>query len=142
MARLGRTAHPWLTACVALAPAADLGEVDRLGLSDDAAVALVGGTPDGRPAGLGGRRPARQRLTVPAVIVTGELDDVVPASVVERYVASRPRTSLCTPPSPGAPTTSTSSTPTTRRTSCSSPRSRRSPSLTGARARPPDRAAT
>ncbi|HEU5240925.1 MAG TPA: alpha/beta hydrolase, partial [Ornithinibacter sp.] len=30
-----------------------------------------------------------QRLTVPAVVVTGELDDVVPAGVAERYAASR-----------------------------------------------------
>ena len=40
---------PWLTGVLALAPAADLGEVARLGLSEGAAVALVGGTPDDLP---------------------------------------------------------------------------------------------
>jgi acetyl esterase/lipase len=80
---------PWLTGVLALAPAADLGEVARLGLSDGAAVALVGGTPDDLPDAWADADPARQRLTVPAVIVTGDRDDVVPASVVERYVSSR-----------------------------------------------------
>ena len=72
-----------------LAPAADLGEVARLGLSNGAATALVGGRPEDVPEAWADADPARQRLTVPAVIVTGELDDVVPASVVESYVASR-----------------------------------------------------
>ena len=80
---------PWLTGVVALAPAADLGEVDRLGLSDDAARALLGGTPDEAPDAWADADPARQHLTLPAVIVTGELDDVVPSSVVDSYVASR-----------------------------------------------------
>src|SRR5687768_420317 len=40
---------PWVTGVVALAPAADLLEVDRLGLSDDAARALLGGTPEEHP---------------------------------------------------------------------------------------------
>ena len=48
---------PWVTGVVALAPAADLAEVDRLGLSDDAARALLGGRPAGRPPRLGRRRP-------------------------------------------------------------------------------------
>ena len=80
---------PWLTGVVALAPAADLTEVDRLHLSHDAARELLGGTPDEVPQAWAEADPARQRLTVPAVIVTGELDDVVPAGVTERYVASR-----------------------------------------------------
>ena len=80
---------PWLTGVLALAPAADLGEVARLGLSEGAAVALVGGTPDDLPDAWTDADPGRQRLTVPAVIVTGDRDDVVPASVVERYVSSR-----------------------------------------------------
>lgn len=33
--------------------------------------------------------PARQRLTTPAVIVSGEHDDDVPASVIESYLATR-----------------------------------------------------
>ena len=48
---------PWLTGVVALAPAADLAEVDRLGLSDDAARDLLGGTPEEAPGRLGRRRP-------------------------------------------------------------------------------------
>ena len=80
---------PWLTGVLALAPAADLAEVDRLGLSDDAARELLGGTPDEVPQAWAEADPARQRLTVPSVIVTGELDDVVPASITEHYVASR-----------------------------------------------------
>ena len=72
-----------------LAPAADLGEVDRLGLSDDAARDLLGGTPDEVPDAWADADPARQHLTVPAVIVTGELDDVVPAASPTSYVASR-----------------------------------------------------
>ena len=80
---------PWLTGVVALAPVADLGEVDRLGLSDHAARGLLGATPDEAPDAWADADPARQRLTRPAVIVTGELDDVVPARVVDSYVASR-----------------------------------------------------
>jgi acetyl esterase/lipase len=80
---------PWLTGVVALAPVADLGEVDRLGLSDDAARALLGGTPDELPDAWADADPARQHLTVPAVIVTGEFDDIVPGSVADSYVASR-----------------------------------------------------
>ncbi len=80
---------PWLAGVLALAPAADLGEVDRLGLSNDAARSLLGGTPDEAPQAWADADPARQRLTVPSVIVTGELDDVVPASVVDSYVGSR-----------------------------------------------------
>ncbi|MEO6791948.1 MAG: alpha/beta hydrolase [Ornithinibacter sp.] len=80
---------PWLTGVVALAPAADLGVVDRLGLSDDAARALLGGTPQEAPEVWADADPMRQRLTVPTVIVTGEFDDVVPAEVVDSYVAGR-----------------------------------------------------
>jgi acetyl esterase/lipase len=80
---------PWLTGVVALAPAADLGEVDRLGLSDNAARALLGGTPDEAPDAWADADPGRQRLTRPAVIVTGELDDIVPASVIDTYVTTR-----------------------------------------------------
>lgn len=79
----------WLLGVIALAPAADLREVARLGLSNGAAAALVGGSPEDVPESWEDADPARQRLTVPAVIVTGERDDVVPASVVESYVASR-----------------------------------------------------
>lgn len=80
---------PWLRGVVALAPAADLGEVHRLHLSDDAASALVGGTPEEAPEAWADADPARQRLTTPAVVVEGELDDIVPASVVDGYERSR-----------------------------------------------------
>ncbi|MGL5863271.1 MAG: alpha/beta hydrolase family protein [Phycicoccus sp.] len=79
----------WLTGVVALAPAADLGEVDRLGLSDGAARALLGAAPDDAPEAWADADPARQRLDVPTVVLTGDADDVVPASVVDRYLASR-----------------------------------------------------
>ncbi len=80
---------PWVTGVVALAPAADLAVVDRLGLSSHAARELLGAAPGDAPDAWADADPARQRLTRPAVIVTGELDDVVPAEVVESYVASR-----------------------------------------------------
>jgi acetyl esterase/lipase len=80
---------PWVTGVVALAPAADLLEVDRLRLSDDAARALLGGTPEEHPQAWAEADPARQRLTVPAVLVTGELDDVIPATVTSAYAGSR-----------------------------------------------------
>jgi acetyl esterase/lipase len=80
---------PWLTGVVALAPAADLGEVDRLGLSDHAARNLIGCAPDDDPDTWDDADPARQRLTTPAVIVTGERDSDVPASVIDSYLASR-----------------------------------------------------
>ena len=84
-----RDRAPWLTGVVALAPAADLGEVDRLGLSDHAARNLLGCAPDDDPATWDDADPARQRLTTPAVIVTGERDSDVPASVIDSYLASR-----------------------------------------------------
>ncbi|MGL5817017.1 MAG: alpha/beta hydrolase family protein [Phycicoccus sp.] len=87
VASAGRAA--WVTGVLALAPAADLGEVDRLGLSDGAARALVGAAPEDAPEAWADADPARQHLDVPTVILTGEADDVVPASVVDRYVASR-----------------------------------------------------
>ncbi len=80
---------PWLRGVVALAPVADLGEADRLRLSDDAVRGLLGGDADERPDIWADADPARQRLTTPAIVVTAEHDDAVPASVVERYRASR-----------------------------------------------------
>ncbi|MFQ6172176.1 alpha/beta hydrolase family protein [Oryzobacter sp. R7] len=80
---------PWLTGVVALGPCADLREVDRLGLSADAARDLLGGTREERPDAWADADPGRQRLTTPAAIVTGEADDIVPASVTEAYRAGR-----------------------------------------------------
>ena len=80
---------PWLTGVVALGPCADLREVDRLGLSDDAARDLLGGTQEERPDAWADADPGRQHLTTRAVIVTGEADDIVPVSVTEAYAAGR-----------------------------------------------------
>jgi acetyl esterase/lipase len=80
---------PWLRGVLALAPVADLAEADRLHLGDDAVRALVGGSSEEAPTTWDSADPARQRLTSPAVIVVGERDDVVPASVSEAYAAGR-----------------------------------------------------
>ena len=81
---------PWVTGVLALAPAADLAVADRLGLGQNTRRAkLLGATPDEASDAWADADPARQRLTRPAVIVTGELTDIVPAEVVESYVASR-----------------------------------------------------
>jgi acetyl esterase/lipase len=80
---------PWVTGVVALAPVADLLEADRLGLSDHAARAFLGSDPEEHPQSWADADPARQRLTLPTVVVTGELDDVVPADVTQAYVESR-----------------------------------------------------
>jgi acetyl esterase/lipase len=80
---------PWLRGVLALAPVADLGEADRLHLSRDATRDLLGGAPDEVPEAWADADPAGQRLTTPAVVVTAEHDDSVPASVAERYAAGR-----------------------------------------------------
>lgn len=79
---------PWLVGVVALGPAAHLGEVHRLGLSDHAAANLLG-DPDDRPEDWADADPARQRLTTPAVVVAGERDEAIPASVVQAYAETR-----------------------------------------------------
>jgi acetyl esterase/lipase len=79
----------WVTGVLALAPVADLVEADRLGLSDHAARAFLGSGPEEHPQSWADADPARQRLTVPTVVVTGELDDVVPPAVTQAYVGSR-----------------------------------------------------
>ncbi len=68
---------------------ADLADADRLHLGDDAARGFLGGTPAEAPEAWAAADPARQRLTTPAVVVAGERDDVVPASVTEAYARSR-----------------------------------------------------
>ncbi len=80
---------PHLRGAVALGPVADLGEADRLHLGDDAARAFLGGTPDEVPDAWAQADPARQRLTAPVALVSGELDDIVPAAVAESYAATR-----------------------------------------------------
>ena len=78
-----------LLGVVGLGPVVDLLEADRLHLGDDAARALLGGTPEEQPEAWAAADPARQRLTAPAALVSGEHDDVVPAAVVESYAATR-----------------------------------------------------
>ena len=80
---------PGVRGVVALAPVADLGEADRRHLGDDAARELLGGGPQEQPDRWADADPARHRLTTPAIIVTGEHDDVVPGAVAQAYVATR-----------------------------------------------------
>ena len=80
---------PWLTGVVALAPAADLGEVDRLGLSNDAARALLGGTPDEAPTP--GPTPTPRASTSPCRPSSSPASSTTSCrrSVTDSYVASR-----------------------------------------------------
>jgi acetyl esterase/lipase len=78
-----------LVGSVALGPVADLGAADRLHLGDDAARAFLGGAPDEVPDAWAEADPARQRLTAPVALVSGEADDVVPPAIAESYVATR-----------------------------------------------------
>ncbi|MBK9476956.1 MAG: alpha/beta hydrolase [Tetrasphaera sp.] len=87
------TAPENLLGVVALAPAADLREVHRLGLSGGAAAELLGCAADSDPEGDPGlwdsADPARQRLCRPARLLIGGRDDLVPASVPAAYLRSR-----------------------------------------------------
>ncbi len=82
-----------LLGVIALAPAADLREVHRLGLSDGAAAELLGcsatSDPETNPGLWDSADPARQRLRRPARLLTGGRDDLVPASVPAAYLSSR-----------------------------------------------------
>jgi acetyl esterase/lipase len=82
-----------LLGVLALAPAADLREVHRLGLSAGAAAELLGCAPDSDPDSEAelwdSADPARQRLHRPARILTGGRDDLIPASVPTAYLNSR-----------------------------------------------------
>ncbi len=80
---------PGLLGAVALGPVADLAEADRLHLGDDAVREFLGGTPEDVPEAWAAADPARQRLTAPVALVSGELDDVVPPAVAESYAAKR-----------------------------------------------------
>ncbi|MBK8731240.1 MAG: alpha/beta hydrolase [Tetrasphaera sp.] len=81
--------HTGLVGAVALAPAADLREVHRLGLSKDAAVALLGGTPEQHPEAWADADPGALHVTVPTVVLTGGRDDDVPRSVTTAYREGR-----------------------------------------------------
>ncbi|NUU19778.1 alpha/beta fold hydrolase [Cellulomonas humilata] len=83
----GRAARPpRVRGVVALAPAADLAAVDRLGLGRGAVAELLGGTPATVPARFAATDPGT--LGAPAaatVVVHGLLDDTVPVSVAHGY---------------------------------------------------------
>lgn len=85
----GRTDRaPRVRAVVALAPAADLAVVDRLGLSRGAVRELLGGSPVTVPDRFAATDPAV--LGCPAatvVVVHGALDDIVPVEVARSYCA-------------------------------------------------------
>lgn len=78
-----------LVGAVALAPASALRVVHDLGLSDGAAEALLGCSPDDGPEAWAEADPARHPLTVPTVVLTGGRDDVVPDAVDAAYRRSR-----------------------------------------------------
>ncbi|GEK21128.1 alpha/beta hydrolase family protein [Cellulomonas xylanilytica] len=83
----GRSARaPLVRGVVALAPAADLAVVDRLGLSGGAVRELLGGSPTTVPDRFAAADPAV--LGTPrarTVVVHGLLDDVVPVEVARSY---------------------------------------------------------
>lgn len=83
----GRAGHaPLVRGVVALAPAADLATVDRLGLSGGAVRELLGGSPAAVPDRFAAADPAVLG-TPPAttVVVHGLLDDIVPVEVSRSY---------------------------------------------------------
>jgi acetyl esterase/lipase len=74
---------------VGLAPVADLEAAYRLGLSRGAVAELLGGGPDSEPDRYAAADPMRQLpLGVPAVIVHGAADDVVPPPISRGYAAA------------------------------------------------------
>ncbi|GGL45472.1 alpha/beta hydrolase [Phycicoccus endophyticus] len=80
---------PDLLGAVGLGAVADLAEADRLHLGDDAARSFLGGAPEEVPQAWAAADPARQHLSAPVALVSGERDDVVPASVSQAYAAAR-----------------------------------------------------
>ena len=106
---------PWLTGVVALAPAADLARGRPARPEQRRRPGPARRHPREAPEAWADADPARQRLTRPAVIVTGELDDVVPAERrrLLRRVPRPPASRCTTAVAQAAPTTSTSSTRTT-----------------------------
>lgn len=80
---------PGLAGVVALAGVLDLHLAARLDLDRGAATALLGSAPTLEPARWAAADPARQRLTVPAVLIHGDADEQVPVEVSRAYLASR-----------------------------------------------------
>lgn len=76
-------------AAVGQAPAADLKQVHALGLSRGVALEFLGGTPAQYPERYAAASPRELLpLGVPQLIVQGQADDTVPASLVRDYVAA------------------------------------------------------
>lgn len=75
-----------LTGVVALAGVVDLALAAGLGLGGRAVQAFMG---DADGAGWAAADPARLRLGVPTVLLTGDVDEDVPHVVSESYLASR-----------------------------------------------------
>jgi acetyl esterase/lipase len=75
-----------LAGAVSQAGAPDLREADRLGLGDGAAAAFMGGHADDVPDAYADASPIEQLpLGVPQLLVHGEADDVIPASLSSTY---------------------------------------------------------
>jgi acetyl esterase/lipase len=71
---------------VSQAGVVDLEEASRLGLSNDAAAELLGGTPEQVPDRYAAASPAaRLPLGVPQLLVHGTRDDIVPPSMSRSY---------------------------------------------------------
>lgn len=78
-----------LAGVVALAPVAVLRECYELHLSNDAVVEFMGGTPLERSREYDLACPSMHPLKVPAIVVHGTEDDVVPVSISRNYMESR-----------------------------------------------------
>ena len=75
-----------LAGAVAQAAVSDLVEAARLGLSDNAAALLLGGSPEAVPERYAAASPrARLPLGVPALLVHGDADDAVPVELSRDY---------------------------------------------------------
>jgi acetyl esterase/lipase len=82
----------WLAAeagaalAISQAGVVDLEEASRLGLSNDAAAELLGGSPEQVPERYAAASPAaRLPLGIPQLLVHGTRDDIVPASMSRAY---------------------------------------------------------
>jgi acetyl esterase/lipase len=74
-----------LAGVVALSPVAVLRDAYELHLSNDAVVEFMGGTPQQRPREYDEACPSRHSLAVPATLIHGTDDDVVPISLSREY---------------------------------------------------------
>ena len=82
-------ARAGLAGAVAQAGALDLDELWRLGTSDGVAAQLLGGGPDEVPDRYDAVSPARRLpLSVPTLLVHGELDEDVPVHISREFAAA------------------------------------------------------